>query len=164
MNTNLIPHTYIPLMLFSITTIAGAILIDRKAPDAADTTTDLGRSNPLELGIALLFAILFVVMMIITQQVINHLGQTGLNLLSFGVGFTDIDPFVLSILSGHYQATSLQQLSAAIIIAAGSNNLLKAVYAATLGGFRNSGRIAAYLLILGLGTIGYGLTMSAVIL
>ncbi|WP_456447304.1 MgtC/SapB family protein [Thiolapillus sp.] len=164
MNTNLIPHTYIPLMLFSITTIAGAILIDRKAPDAADTTTDLGRSNPLELGIALLFAILFVVMMIITQQVINHFGQTGLNLLSFGVGFTDIDPFVLSILSGHYQATSLQQLSAAIIIAAGSNNLLKAVYAATLGGFRNSGRIAAYLLILGLGTIGYGLTMSAVIL
>ncbi len=71
---------------------------------------------------------------------------------------------IVFIFSGHYKATSLQQLSAAIIIAAGSNNLLKAVYAVTLGGLKNSGRIAFYLLILGLGTIGYGLSMSLDIL
>ncbi|BAO44692.1 MgtC/SapB family protein [Thiolapillus brandeum] len=160
MNASLTPHTLIPLLLFSTIAISGAILIDRTAPESTQTLPDLGRSNPLELGIALLFAILLVVMMIITQQVISHFGQTGLNLLSFGVGFTDIDPFVLSILSGHYQTTSLQQLSAAIIIAAGSNNLLKAFYAVTLGGLKTSGRIAFYLLTLGLGTIGYGLSMS----
>jgi uncharacterized membrane protein (DUF4010 family) len=160
MNISLVSGAIIPLLLFSTIAIGGAILIDRAAPASTETTPDLGRSNPLELGIALLFAILFVVMMIITQQVITHFGQTGLNILSFGVGFTDIDPFVLSILSGNYKATSLQQLCAAIIIAAGSNNLLKALYAVTLGGRRNSGRIALYLSVLGLLTIFYGLAMS----
>ncbi|HEC07144.1 MAG TPA: DUF4010 domain-containing protein [Thiolapillus brandeum] len=162
MNISLVPDAIIPLLLFSTLAIGGAVLIDRTAPSSTQTTPDLGRSNPLELGIALLFALLFVIMMIITQQVIAHFGQTGLNLLSFGVGFTDIDPFVLSILSGHYKATSLQQLTGAIIIAAGSNNLLKALYAITLGGRRNSGRIALYLLILGILTIIYGLGMSRV--
>ena len=162
MNVSLLVTSLVPLLLFSSIAIGGAIAVSRVAPSSSSTqlTPDLGRSNPLELGIALLFAALFVIMMIITQQVITHFGQTGLNLLSFGVGFTDIDPFVLSILSGHYKATSLQQLTSAIIIAAGSNNLLKALYAITLGGRRNSGKIAFYLMILGFATIGYGLAIS----
>ena len=160
MNYQLIPYTAMPLLLFGLLAIGSAWLIDRKTPASDEITPDLGRSNPLELGIALLFALLFVIMMVITQQVITHFGKAGLDLLSFGVGFTDIDPFVLSILSGHYQTTSLQQLAGAILIAAGSNDLLKGLYAISLGGRKNSGRISAFLLILGILTIVYGLALS----
>jgi uncharacterized membrane protein (DUF4010 family) len=159
MNPRLLPHTALPLLLFGLLAIGSAYFIGRKTPAATETTPDLGQSNPLELGIALLFALLFVIMMVITKQVIIHFGKAGLDLLSFGVGFTDIDPFVLSILSGHYEATSLRQLAGAIIIAAGSNDLLKGFYAVTLGGRKNSGRISAFLFILGLLTIGYGLML-----
>ena len=160
MNPLLLPHATLPLLLFGLLSIGIAFFVDKKASADTGTTPELGRSNPLELGIALLFALLFVVMMIITQQVIAHFGKAGLDLLSFGVGFTDIDPFVLSILSGHYEAMNLQQLTGAIVIAAGSNNLLKSIYAVSLGGGKNSAKASSFLLVLGILSIGYGLLLS----
>jgi len=160
MNPRLLSQATLPLLLFGLLCIGIAILIYRKASASNEATPDLGRSNPLELGIALLFALLFVIMMVITQQVIDYFGKAGLALLSFGVGFTDIDPFVLSILSGHYEAMNLQQLTGAIVIAAGSNNLLKGIYAVSLGGRKNSGKVSILLITLGILTIGYGLALS----
>ena len=157
MNIALLPDAVLPLLLFGILTIGGALLLVRKTESTPSRSSEMGRSNPLELGIALLFAILFVVMMLITQQVITRFGDTSLNILSFAVGFTDIDPFVLSILNGHYEVATPHQLVSAIIIASGSNDLLKALYAATLGGTRNSGRVALMLVILGLLTIAWGI-------
>jgi uncharacterized membrane protein (DUF4010 family) len=112
--------------------------------------------NPLELGTAFVFAALFVIMMMLTQYVTKHYGSSGLEMLSFMVGFTDIDPFVLSLLTGKYSVTALQ-VTGAIMIAAGSNNLLKALYALWFGGFRSSWRAAMWLTLLGLLTIGWAL-------
>ncbi len=159
MNPKLLAQTAPPLLGFTLLTLGLAIWIYRRADSDAETTADLGRSNPLELGIALLFAVLFVLMMVVTQQVLAHFGQTGLKVLAFGVGFTDIDPFVLSVLSGHYAAPPAL-LGSAIVIAAGSNNLLKALYAVSLGGRRNGARSAFWLALLGIATIGWGLTLT----
>jgi len=157
MNLQLLPLAALPLGLLGLISLGFALAIDRRGVRAEHPPSDLGRSNPLELGIALLFALLFVVMMVITQQVISHFGGSGLNILSLGVGFTDIDPFVLSILSGHYLSMGSQQLVGAILVAAGSNNLLKAIYAYTLGGHRHSRGITLFLILLGLVSIVYGL-------
>ncbi len=54
-------------------------------------------------------------------------GRSGLNVLAIVVGMTDIDPFILALLSGKFQ-TSESAIVAAIIMASGSNNLLKAAY------------------------------------
>lgn len=161
MNWSLVLFAVWPLLLFSVITIGFALFINRRGATTKQIMPELGKSNPLELGIALLFAALFVVMMVITQQVIAHFGESGLGLLSLGVGFTDIDPFILSILSGHYHGMSQQHLVGAIVIAAGSNNLLKGIYALVLGGRKNSGLVAAFLFVLGLLTITYGLVMSS---
>ena len=111
--------------------------------------------NPLELKVAFAFAALFVLMAFITQLVTRHFGEMGLSILSLLVGFTDIDPFVLSILNGQFHA-STAQLASAIVIAAGSNNLLKAVYAVWFG-HRDTGLLSAlWLSILGLLTIALG--------
>ena len=117
---------------------------------------DIVDRNPLELKTAFLFAFLFVGMMVVTNLVTQAYGKAGLEILSFVVGFTDIDPFVLSILTGKFTITSTQ-IVAAIMIASGSNNLLKAVYALWFGGLKNSYKSAVWLAVLGIVTIVLGL-------
>lgn len=91
----------------------------------------------------------------LTHFVLQNYGDMGLNILSFIVGFTDIDPFVLSILSSKFDVT-LTGASTAILIATGSNNILKALYAYSFSKNR-AGKISAlWLLILGGITIGLG--------
>ncbi len=115
--------------------------------------------NPLELGTALLFALLFVVMMVLTQSVSKEYGSGGLQVLSFLVGFTDIDPFVLSLLTGKYGVNTIE-VTSLVMIAAGSNNLLKAFYALWFGGLKNTARSAAAIVVLGVVTIAWGLILS----
>ncbi|MFB1032935.1 MAG: DUF4010 domain-containing protein, partial [Aliarcobacter cryaerophilus] len=88
--------------------------------------------NPLELGTAFVFAILFIVTMFITNFVVNNYGTTGLNILSFIIGMTDIDPFILALLTGKYNIDAVA-VASAMLIATGSNNILKALYAVWFG-------------------------------
>jgi len=95
-------------------------------------------------------------MIIVTHFVTKHYGTSGLELLSFMVGFTDIDPFILSILTGKLPIQSTQ-IIAVIMIAAGSNNLLKAIYALWFGGIKNTYKSASWIFMLGVVTILWGL-------
>ncbi len=103
--------------------------------------------HPLELSTAILFAAMFVFFAFITQYVIGNYGHNGLNFLSIVVGFTDIDPFILSLLSGKF-AVSEKVIVSSIIIASGSNNLLKAIYASILARNRSVLAAAMWLLFL----------------
>jgi uncharacterized membrane protein (DUF4010 family) len=115
-------------------------------------------TNPLELRTAFVFAGLFIGMMALTQLVTVHYGTDGLRILSFIVGFTDIDPFVLSLLTGHY-AIGEDVIVSSVMIAAGSNNLLKALYAVWFGGVGAGKSSAVWLLLLGFMTIAVAFVM-----
>ena len=121
---------------------------------------DIVDSNPLELKTAFLFAGLFVMMIILTNYVTKNYGSSGLEILSFIVGFTDIDPFILSILTGKFSITNIQIITA-IMIAAGSNNLLKALYIVWFGGMKNTYKSAIVILIFGIITIILGLNFES---
>lgn len=101
-------------------------------------------------------------MMVITKFVTKHYGASGLEILSFIVGFTDIDPFTLSVLTGKFAITNIQILSA-IMIAAGSNNLLKALYALWFGGAKFTYRSFFWIFALGVATIVWGLYIEHMI-
>lgn len=122
----------------------------------------LSDNNPLELKTAFIFAFLFVIMILATQYVTKMYGSSGLELLSFIVGFTDIDPFILSILTGKFEITQLQIITA-IMIAAGSNNFLKAIYALWFGGIQQSKTAAFWIFIFGLITLLLGLNIKRII-
>ena len=92
--------------------------------------------HPLEFSTALLFALLFVFFAMLTTQIVVRYGSAGLHTLAFLVGFTDIDPFVLSLLAGKYPVSEAT-IVGAVLVASGSNNLLKAAYAAALARRRN---------------------------
>ncbi len=100
--------------------------------------------NPLDLPVAFLFAGLFVAFAAITKLATTDFGATGLHVLSFLVGFSDIDPFVLSLLAGHFQVSDTAVIHA-VLIASGSNNLLKAGYALVLSRRRSMLPAAAWL-------------------
>lgn len=119
----------------------------------------LSAANPLELGTAFVFSALFIAMVALTQFVTAHFGSSGLNILSFLVGFTDIDPFVLSILTGKAASVSNAQIVSAIMIAAGSNNILKAIYAVWFGTFQRGWHAALWLIGFGIATISYALVI-----
>lgn len=88
--------------------------------------------NPLELGVALVFAVMFVVMTLVTRYFIDEFGISGLNLLATLIGFTDIDPFILSLINGTYPI-SQKAVASAILIAVASNNFFKGLSALVLG-------------------------------
>jgi uncharacterized membrane protein (DUF4010 family) len=102
--------------------------------------------NPLELSAALLFALLFVAMLIATHLAIAYLGHGGLYALAAVMGVTDVDPFIMGMTQAGGQATPMVSAAAAILIAASSNNLVKGIYAYALAD-RKTGLMSLSLLI-----------------
>ena len=75
-------------------------------------------------------------------------GQTGVLAMAAAVGATDIDPFVINIAQGGVSGLSVTTLAAAVLIAASSNNIAKAIYALGFGGVKSSRRAAWMLFVL----------------
>jgi uncharacterized membrane protein (DUF4010 family) len=111
-------------------------------------------SNPLELGAALVFAALFVLVSLLSAWARARYGATGIYLLAAIVGVSDIDPFVLS-LADHATGDMPAGVGIiAILIAASSNNLLKAGYTLAFAGGRAGLAPAVALGLLALGGLG----------
>lgn len=96
------------------------------------TTNFMEDKNPLEFKVAIVFALLYVFFSFVTQYTLQNFGTQGLNLLSFIVGFTDIDPFLLNLFQGKYNVTD-SVIGLATLQAILSNNILKMAYAKTIG-------------------------------
>jgi uncharacterized membrane protein (DUF4010 family) len=93
-------------------------------------------SNPLELTTAIIFAGSFVLISLASNWLKATIGPSGLLWLAGIVGVADVDPFVLNLAQGGIAGASAQMLVVAVLIAASSNNLLKAVYALSFSGGR----------------------------
>ena len=143
-----------PYIVFALITLIISFVYYKKATNETSKIETEDR-NPLELGTAFVFAILFIVTMFITNFVVNNYGTTGLNILSFIIGMTDIDPFILALLTGKYNIDAAA-VASAMLIATGSNNILKAVYAVWFGK-KKAVSSAFWLIFLGVATIGSGI-------
>ena len=100
-------------------------------PEAPDAEAGLHR-NPLELNAALFFAAMLAIMAWATKHALQNFQDAGLRAMSFAVGFSDITPFVVSVLQGNLGLGDAQIVQA-VVIASASNNLLKATYTAAAG-------------------------------
>jgi uncharacterized membrane protein (DUF4010 family) len=105
-------------------------------------------NNPLQLPTAVTFAAMFVIVTIASAWVRARYGQTGVLGLAAIAGATDVDPFVLSLAQGSVMGMTPHALAAAILIAAASNNALKALYAVLFGSPKACRRPAVLLLAL----------------
>ncbi|RMG80968.1 MAG: DUF4010 domain-containing protein [Bacteroidetes bacterium] len=126
----------VPLLI--LTGISGGVAFwffrqSQKHPRPEAPASPTTQRNPLEFRAALLFAVLFVFFGLLTQWVLKNHGGQGVQWLSFIVGFTDIDPFLLNLFQSENQYLA-EVVAAATIQATISNNILKAIYGISLGG------------------------------
>jgi uncharacterized membrane protein (DUF4010 family) len=89
-----------------------------------------GLQNPFEIRPAVGFAILFVLLSVLTNVVNTHLGDSGVLALAALVGVTDITPFIMSIVHGTDSA--LRVVTSATVLALMSNTVAKGIYFAVL--------------------------------
>lgn len=137
-NMGLAASLGLPVLLFCAAAAGLAVLQYRRARGTASAVTSVRPRNPLELSAAAIFAVLFVITSIATQWARIHFGAVGVNALAAVIGFTDIDPFVLSLAQGGTGAMPIHAAMTAVLIAISSNNLLKAAYAVAFAGWRAS--------------------------
>lgn len=145
-----------PLVVLGILGAVGGWLWStkgRSVPPGLENRKIIPNQNPLELRAALLFALLFVGIIIVTHYTVTNLGDRGVFALAGIMGVTDVDPFILGITQSAGNTTTLTIASGAILIAAASNNLMKGLYALGFGdrktGLQSLGLLIA-LAILGL--------------
>jgi len=82
--------------------------------------------NPFEIRPAVIFASLFVILSVVTIWVKQFLGEGGILGLSAVVGVTDIDPFILSIITKKSLVENV--VIASIIVSMMSNTIVKGIY------------------------------------
>jgi uncharacterized membrane protein (DUF4010 family) len=127
---------------------SGAGWLWSRVPDrrSGETTREFEPRNPLELGAALLFGVLFLAMLVITHVVVTYLGRGGLYSLAAVMGVTDVDPFIMGLTQTAGGVTPVASAAAAILVAAISNNVVKGVYAYAVSD-RKTGLMSLTLLV-----------------
>jgi uncharacterized membrane protein (DUF4010 family) len=116
------------LLRFILLSAVGVLLslrISRKEMPASESEVpDL--QNPFEIRPAIGFALLFVLLSVITGFVKSNVGNSGLLAVSAIVGVSDIDPFILSLVQG--SDGTMHIFTSAIILAMMSNTIAKGIY------------------------------------
>jgi uncharacterized membrane protein (DUF4010 family) len=137
--------------LFLLTTGIGVIILFYRNRTVVTVDDELQvDKNPLEFKVALLFTALYVAFTFITFEVLRRFGTPGLNVLSFAVGLTDIDPFLINLFQ-EKDGVPVHAILVATFQAIVSNNLMKMAYGCFFGS--KSSRIylvPAFLLIIAL--------------
>lgn len=128
--------------------VAGWLVSRRQDAGHASSGRYRETSNPLELGAAFLFAGIFVVVLVLTTLARQYLGRAGLYTVAAIMGVTDVDPFILGLTQSSQTDIQLTVAASAIVIAAASNNLVKAIYAYGFADHVTGRRGAALLLML----------------
>jgi uncharacterized membrane protein (DUF4010 family) len=108
--------------------------------------------NPLELRSAFLFAGIFVVVLVLTGLARRYLGRSGLYTLAAIMGVTDVDPFILGLGQASPAEMPPATAASAVVIAAASNNIVKAIYVSAFADHATARKGAV--LLIGLAALG----------
>jgi uncharacterized membrane protein (DUF4010 family) len=112
---------------------AGAWCWRRRKVGRTETDGTSAIANPLDLSVALRFGALLAFILVAARLIEVHVGDWGLYALGAVSGLADVDAITLSMSSRASEAP-LGPLAGAILIAVGSNTLVKAVIATGFGG------------------------------
>ncbi len=120
------------LLLIALSIALGLFFWYKARHTVKEVKSELTDKNPLEFKVAIIFTLLYLGFTFLTYFTIRTFGTGGLNTLSYMVGFTDIDPFLLNLFQGKF-LIGTDAIALAIMQAIISNNVLKYIYALSLG-------------------------------
>lgn len=147
----------IPCLFLFLLIMGVAIWTNRTEAEKIGSVSPMEtHANPLEFDAAALFAGSFLLITGLTHYLLEAFPSHGLQDMALLSGLTDIDPFVMALVNGHLEKPK-EILGAAVLLAAGSNGIMKAIYVAVLGS-RTTRRIASRLLLVTAAlTLGFAL-------
>ena len=153
-NRELMANLALPFLVLALLAIAiGWLWSRRKETGALQVSREVAQPrNPLEISAALIFAALFVAMLVATHFAVVYLGNKGVYTLATIMGVTDVDPFIMGLTQAVPALTPLQVASTCILIAAASNNVVKGIYAYSMSSRRTGVLSLAFLF--GLAVVG----------
>ena len=121
-----LPYIWWKLVALAVFGLVFSTLYFRSVTPSTKGADFSALKNPFEVTPALIFAFLFLALKVVTSMVKEAFGEAGLYTLSFVIGVTDIDPFILSLIHKNPTVTSL--LVSAIIVSMMGNTLSKGIY------------------------------------
>jgi uncharacterized membrane protein (DUF4010 family) len=121
-----------PLMILAcLAGLAGWLWSRVPSGGSARTKREFQPRNPLELRAAVLFAALFLAVLVVTRVAVTRYGNAGIYSLAALVGLMDVDPFILGMTQSAGALATPSLAASGILIAASSNNMMKGIYAYT---------------------------------
>jgi uncharacterized membrane protein (DUF4010 family) len=116
--------------------------------------------NPFEIGVAIRFGLLLVVIMLAGKGLESEVGDTGLMLLAAASGITDVDAIALTLAELAQDSVRLNLAATGVLVAASVNSVVKAGMAWVIGGV-DFGRQATLGLVLSIGAawLAWGSTL-----
>ncbi|MCQ4246092.1 hypothetical protein CXK93_07150 [Stutzerimonas decontaminans] len=133
-NPALLPSLTLPLACAGAIYAAGALFFYLRAAETPDENAEPLLKNPFELGPALRFAALLVLILLLIEGARHWLGDAGIYLVSLLAGLTDVDAITLSLASKARDGLSHEVAIRGIVFAALSNSLVKAMLIVLIGG------------------------------
>lgn len=133
-NPLLLSGLTLPLACAGAIYAIGALFYYLRAARTADDNPEPLLRNPFELGPALRFAALLVLILLLVEGARRWLGDAGIYLVSLIAGLTDVDAITLSLASKARDGLSHEVAARGIVFAALSNSLVKAMLIAVIGG------------------------------
>ena len=158
LNVALVPVLAPPLLMMAVVVYAAAGLLlwlsRRDTPDEQERHT--GLKNPLDIGTALIFALMLMAVMLLSLWRQNAFGDAGVLALAILSGISDVDPITLTLSQMAPETLSLQLATVGILLAAGVNSLVKGGMACAAGGLRFGVRILLPMLIAVIAAVVWG--------
>ena len=133
-NRALLPALLAPMLTAGLIYAAGALFYYLRAGKQPDNAAEPPLKNPFELGPALRFAGLLVIILFLVEGAQRWLGDAGVYLVSLLSGLTDVDAITLSLSNSAKTDLSEEVAVRGIFLAALSNSLVKAGLIAFIGG------------------------------
>jgi len=144
-NPELLPSVAVPLGAMTVVgTVAAGALYWRTTSDETVEPGEL--SNPFRLRPALLFGVVFAVVLLVSEHAHEWFGTSGVYVTAFLSGLADVDAMTITLSKLAADGTvSTQVATTGIVIAAIANTLVKAGLAWLLGTYR-LGRLVSIVL------------------
>jgi uncharacterized membrane protein (DUF4010 family) len=122
-----------PIAIPAAAGILAGVYLWRKR--SATATAALEVKNPMELGSAIKFGLLFAAVLLVARAAHHYFGSAGLFIASGLAGLTDVDAITISTARlAHEGVLPPATANAAILLASAANTLVKGALAVSLGG------------------------------
>lgn len=148
----------LPIVAMALAGILAGVLLYRRANAPTEAQPGVALTNPFELSTAVRFGLIYAGVLLVSKAAQLHAGPAGMYAAAALAGTTDVDAITLSTASLAEGGLDARVATTTILIGAVSNTIVKAVMAATLGGWALGRPVAiAYgsMLLAGAAAVGW---------